>query len=149
MTKKKNKEWTSEVSTTKTIAFDDDLKRSKDECRSRSSPEIKNLIIPPKNVADTFQNLNLHLIFASCYFYCSSLITHRLKMLRMVPLIFFSKAFQVGIVHSVCGCSYRINITQFIFILFYLSHPTPYETTSRFNANKLHEEKKLLKCSLF
>ena len=129
MTKKKNKEWTSEVSTTKTIAFDDDLKRSKDECRSRSSPKIKNLIIPQKNVTDTFQNLNLHVMFriwfASSYYYCSSLITHRLKMLRMERLIFFSKAFQVGIVHSVCGCSYRINISQFIFILFYLSHPTP------------------------
>jgi len=55
-----------------------------------------------KNVTDTFQNLNLHLMFriwfASCYFYCSSLITHWLKMLRMVPLIFFSQAFQVGMV---------------------------------------------------
>ena len=85
-----------------------------------------------KNVTDTFQNLNLHLMFriwfASCYFYCSSLITHRLKMLRMVPLMFFSKAFHVGMVtmvHSVCGCSYPIFISRFLFILFHLSHPTP------------------------
>jgi hypothetical protein len=47
--------------------------------------------------------------------YCSALITHRLKMLTVD--VFPPQAFQACIVHSVCGCSYRINISQFILYL--------------------------------